>query len=209
MVKTRKITWSGTSTPRVFANKPRCHIDPTIICHDKTRCVICKVAREHKQTLLDGTIPTKPKRKRRTKGNPSPPLSTPTVTVTDETNKQVMCAYCLYTGKLSEFLISTKKGFHKSQAKCPDCKNGQLIKTLSTNMTPEEYAEFIYSNKGYGVWQKMPFAKWKERLYQIGWAGAFWTKYKELKAQDTTETYEDVVNRQAYEDYVKTHGDEE
>jgi len=126
-----------------------------------------------------------------------------------ETDKQVMCAYCLYQDKLYKFLISTKKGFHKSQAICPDCKNKQLIRTLTAEMNAEQYAEWMYLNMAYGGWQKVPWTKWKERLAQIGWSQPFWNRYKALKGEEgEQETYEGTLNRQ-YEEYIKEHGEEE
>jgi len=125
------------------------------------------------------------------------------------TNQQVMCAYCLYQDQLHKFLISTKKGFHKSQAQCPDCGNRQLIRTLTAEQTPEQYAEWMYMNMPYGGWQKVPFNKWVERLRQCGWATIFWARYKQLKAEYTEQpTYEDALNAE-YQKWLKEHGEEE
>jgi len=126
-----------------------------------------------------------------------------------DTNQQVMCAYCLHQNQLHKFLISTKKGFHKSQAKCPECGNGQLIRTLTAEQTPEQYAEWMYMNMMYGGWSKVPFEKWKERLAQLGWARQFWDKYKQLKADYADQpNYEDTLNQQ-YQEWLKEHGGEE
>jgi len=123
--------------------------------------------------------------------------------------QKVMCAYCLWQGPLHKFLISTKKGFHKSQAKCPDCGNGQLIRTLTADMTPEEYAEWMFFNIGYGGWQKVPFNKWKERLAQLGWARQFWDRYKTLKAEYTEEDKYPQDSQEQYEEFMRKHGGEE
>jgi len=125
------------------------------------------------------------------------------------TDQTVACAYCLHQNKLYKFLISTKKGFHKSQAQCPDCHNKQLIRTLTAEMTPEQYAEFMYFNMQYGGWQKVPFDKWKERLAQLGWAQPFWDRYKALKAEYTEEDKYPQDSQEQYEEFMRKYGEEE
>jgi len=210
MVKLGKRIHSyGTSPPKSFASKTRCHIDPTVHCYSKEGCATCKIAKKHKQQFLIQPKTLKKPKKTKRKNNPNNPTSTSSAEVTDETQKQVMCAYCLHTGPLNQFLISTKKGFHHSQTKCPDCQNGQLMRTLIDPMTPDQYAEFIYSQKQYGVWQKMPFEKWRQRLIEIGWAPQFWARYNELKAQDISSDDFTRRDREAYEEFTRKYGEEE
>jgi len=123
-------------------------------------------------------------------------------TVVDiKTDQIVACAYCLWQGALYKFLIKTKKGYHQSQAQCPSCGNKQLIRTLTTDMTPEEYAEWMYSNMQYGGWSKVPFTKWKERLAELGWSQRFWLKYRQLKGEETQETEEEYIQRKQQEEW--------
>lgn len=95
------------------------------------------------------------------------------------------CPLCLALYKFQQYLISTKHGFHQGLAQCPECNNKFRIKTLTKAMTPTEYAEYIHNQALSGIWQKMPFQKWKERLWKLGWASEFWRRYRELKAEDT------------------------
>jgi len=124
----------------------------------------------------------------------------PEVRLSDHsTEEQVLCPFCLHIGKIKEFLVSTKKGISQYRAKCPECQNGMLIRSLLQEMTVEEYAEWVYNYVADGFWQKCKWYTWKDRLAKLGMAAAFWTKYKQLKGEDTTESYEDYIIRKQYE----------
>jgi len=121
-----------------------------------------------------------------------------TKTQTYEVASIVACPFCLHIGKIGSFLISTKKGYHKSLGKCPECKNQMQLRSLTAEWTPEQYAEWCYDYAKSGFWQKTPFKKWSDRLYKIGWSYRFWQKYKQLKgesAKDKTESYYDYLER--------------
>jgi len=111
----------------------------------------------------------------------------------------VTCPFCLYFGKIKEFLVSTKKGISQYRAKCPECQNGMLIRSLLQEMTVEEYAEWVYNYVENGFWQKCKWYTWKDRLAKLGWAYKFWKKYRQLKGEDTTEGYQDYIMRKQYE----------
>jgi len=129
------------------------------------------------------------------------------VIVTD-TTQQVMCPFCLYQNKLVKFLVSTKKGISQSRARCPECKGGMMMQTLTADMTPEQYAEFAYGYSKSGFWDKVPFTKWKERLAQIGWSTQFWNKYMQLKGENQDmETYEAFIQRKQKEQYEEEGGE--
>lgn len=103
--------------------------------------------------------------------------------------KVFYCPFCLGIHPFSKYLISTKKGYHKGLMQCPECNNKFRITTLTEIASPEEYAEFVYPYSASGFWQKVPWTKWKERLYGIGWAQRFWKRYKELKGEGQEDTY--------------------
>jgi transcription elongation factor Elf1 len=105
--------------------------------------------------------------------------------------QQFACPFCLGIYEFQRFLISTKKGIHQGLVECPECKNKCRISTLTGKMTPEEYAEYIYNQVRSGVWQKMPFSKWSDRLKRIGWAPRFWKAYHQLKSEDTESDIEE------------------
>lgn len=130
-----------------------------------------------------------------------------TVTVSVDYNMRVMCPFCLYDDKLRAFLVSTKKGISQARAQCPECHNGMMMKSLTTEWTPEEYAEWVYPYAGSGFWQKCKFSIWKERLYKMGWSHRFWTRYKELKGTDESESYWDYLDQQ--QDEVKEQWERE
>lgn len=123
--------------------------------------------------------------------------------------QQVMCPFCLHADKLQAFLLSTSKGISQSRAQCPECKNGMMIKSLTVEWAPEQYADWVYDYTGSGYWQKCKFATWKERLFKIGWAKRFWDRYKALKGTgEESEGYIDYINRQG-EEYAKQWQEEE
>ena len=124
----------------------------------------------------------------------------------------VSCPFCLHTGKISEFLISTKKGYHKGLGLCPECKNKMQLRSLTAEWTPEQYAEWCFRYSMDGFWQKVPFKKWSDRLHKISWSYRFWAKYKQLKgegAEDRTESYQDYVLRKQQEEYEAEQRGEE
>jgi len=110
-----------------------------------------------------------------------------------------LCPFCLHRGKIEEYLISTKKGYHKGLGKCPECNNKMQLKTLTSNMTPEQFAEYAHGYRTSGYWSKVPFSKFNERLKEINWAIRFWGKYRQLKGESTDESYDDYIQRKQYE----------
>jgi hypothetical protein len=120
-------------------------------------------------------------------------------TVIDYTQR-VMCPFCLHADKLQAFLTAGTPKSPYSRAVCPECKNGMRMSSLTSEWTPEQYAEFVYPYAGSGFWQKCKFSIWKKRLAQIGWTQRFWDRYKQLKGEDTTESYIDYIERKSQED---------
>ena len=126
------------------------------------------------------------------------PRHKPTVTETFtlDINMQVSCPFCLYHDKLQRFLVSTAKGISQSKALCPECHNGMLMKSLTADWTPEQYADWVFRYAADGFWKKCPFVTWKKALKEMGWAGRFWDRYKALKGESypegTTEEQEEA-----------------
>lgn len=124
------------------------------------------------------------------------PKQKPEVKITETFTGVYRCPFCLHLNKINAFLISTKKGYDKRLGHCPECNNNMMIKTLTSEMTPEQFADFAFDYSRQGYWQKVPFAKFSERLAVIGWTQRFWTRYKELKGDSKpTESYQDYVMR--------------
>ncbi len=122
----------------------------------------------------------------------------------------VSCPFCLHDDKLQAFLVSTKKGISQSRANCPECHNGMMMKSLTADWTPEQYASWVFAYRVDGYWKKCKFSIWKERLYKRGWSKRFWEKYKSLKGTDESEDYFDHVDVQQEEDrerWVKEQAD--
>lgn len=122
--------------------------------------------------------------------------------ITVNFNEEVACPFCLYAAKLSAFLIVGKDGYQQGKAHCPECKNNMMMKSLYNEWTAKDYADWVFNYRLSGFWSKCPFAKWKERLYKMGWAGAFWTRYKDLKGTSTTNRFFEDAEKTA-EDYEK------
>ena len=106
------------------------------------------------------------------------------------------CPFCLGLNKINAYLISTKKGYNKGLGHCPECNNKMQLKTLTAEMTPEQFAEFAFGYSSSGYWQKVPFSKFNSRLKLIGWLERFWNEYRKLKGDsDKTENYQDYISR--------------
>jgi len=112
-----------------------------------------------------------------------------------------MCPFCLHLGPISEYLVSTKKGISQGKALCPECKQGMMMRSLTSEWTPEEFAEWVYPYTRSGFWQKCSFKKFNERLKRLGWSYPFWTRYKQLKGEDKSETYDQYIERKQREEY--------
>ena len=123
-----------------------------------------------------------------------------TINITQVHTGTFYCPFCFHKDVIGQYLISTKKGYHKGLGKCPECGNEMQLKTLIAEMTPEQYAEFVYGYSKSGFWQKIKFKQFNERLNAIGWSERFWLKYKQLKGDDTSESYEAHLMRQQEED---------
>lgn len=119
------------------------------------------------------------------------------------------CPFCLYQATIERFLISTKKGFHKGLAKCRECGNQMRFSSLTAKWTPEQFAEWCHGYAADGYWQKVPWTKFQDRLKHLGIAQKFWQRYKELKGEDKTESYEEWVIRQDREAYEQDMAGEE
>lgn len=119
----------------------------------------------------------------------------PQTTITYAVNDPVMCPFCLHTSFINAFLKSSKKGFDKRLGECPECQQGMMLKTLTAEWTPEQFAQWCYEYSASGFWQKVTFKKFTDRLYQMGWSYRFWAKYKELKGPTDEEA--------SYEQYQK------
>jgi len=66
--------------------------------------------------------------------------------------------------------------------------------------TAKQYADWVYPYSHSGFWQKVKFETWKKRLFLMGWTEEFWDHYKELRADDGSESYSDYMNRKGRED---------
>ena len=117
----------------------------------------------------------------------------------------VYCPFCLFYAKMGAFLISTKKGFHRGLGKCSDCNQKMQLRTLTSEWTIEEYAEWCYNYSVSGFWQKVPYQKWSSRLKKMGWAQKFWNRYKALKGGDVEESPEEYYIRMQAEAYEADH----
>ena len=126
------------------------------------------------------------------------------MTISADYNQQVFCPFCIHVDKLSAFLISTKKGISQHDAKCPECKLGMRMTSLTQIETPEQFAEFAYPYAKSGFWQKVSWTKFNDRMKKIGWSYKFWLRYKELKGEDKSESYEEYIERKQREEYEGT-----
>jgi len=139
-------------------------------------------------------------------------------TVSEWSRIEAHCPYCLYMGKLDEFMVFTqgsKKYPNKLSRKtmeCPDCHQRMRLKTLmeKTNMNVEDFAYWFWEGMflykmGERVSMNKFFARVKKWCYDD--KRVFWAVYREFK---TAGKPEDVVeNRKAWEDYQKQYQTDE
>lgn len=125
----------------------------------------------------------------------------PEIQVTEIYTGTYMCPFCLHQDRIGAYLISTKKGYHKGLGHCPECNNQMQIKTLTADMTSEQFANFAFEYSTQGYWSKVKFKEFNDRLYKIGWLEQFWAEYKKLKGEDSgTEKYQDYLMRKQEEE---------
>lgn len=120
--------------------------------------------------------------------------------------KQFTCPYCLYSTRITQFLIRLKHGnYSEKRFHCPDC--GQIMnkETLTREQSIEEYAEWILDTN---AWERISFNKFKKRLKEMGISYQFWAHYKKYKAevmeQKGEEEYEQYEASQ--EEWAKERG---
>jgi DNA-directed RNA polymerase subunit RPC12/RpoP len=106
--------------------------------------------------------------------------------------KLLICPFCLTIEKLWKYVISPE---NKRIAKCPNCKNQILFKTLFSLLewNGSQFADFVQPYAKMGFWKKIypDFETWKRRLTYIShsddsddsFAQQFWNRYKALKGE--------------------------
>jgi len=98
----------------------------------------------------------------------------------------VYCPFCLYRNRLSKFLMSGDKGISNYKAKCPECQQTMLFRTIA-NMCHmnekkiEAYAKWVADYAKQGFWKKCKYEIWKERLQKYDMAIPFWRGYKKYR----------------------------
>ncbi|MBU0791797.1 MAG: hypothetical protein KKC55_15205 [Gammaproteobacteria bacterium] len=104
---------------------------------------------------------------------------------------QFLCPFCLHADVITTYLISTKKGWHRTNGECPECHNGFRLESLTARMTPEQFGIWVYEYPAFRFWRKCEFEKFNRRLKQLGWSYKFWKAYKTEKQENKTQSYEE------------------
>ncbi|GAG75020.1 unnamed protein product, partial [marine sediment metagenome] len=105
----------------------------------------------------------------------------------------VFCPFCLHKDKLTKFRKRVRKGYHKSLGKCPECKQGMQLVSLTTPMNPTQFAEWVYDYPYNYFWRKCSFKKFNSRLHSLGWSYQFWGMYKKLKGVPVSDAYDQYI----------------
>jgi hypothetical protein len=122
--------------------------------------------------------------------NPTGDIDKPTEKVTEpkmNIDMIVYCPFCLCRARLIKFLTTdAKKQISTYRAKCRECNNTMLMRTLISmnqmnNDKIRSYARWVCEYR-YGFWKKVQKEKWDKRLKLYRWAGTFWTEYRKVKA---------------------------
>jgi hypothetical protein len=92
----------------------------------------------------------------------------------------VFCPFCLEQISLWKFKLVI--GFRI----CPNCQNKMLLKTLTTDMSAESFAQWVYNYRLNGFFSKIfpDFETWNKKLYALGLSHDFWEEYKKLKGEN-------------------------
>lgn len=117
-------------------------------------------------------------------------------------NEEVACPFCAYVGRVIEFRTKKSersKSYSTRMFKCPDCGQGMRRDTLLKDMTPSEWARWLYFDViMYHGYDRISFPKLLERLKKYGWATEFWEAWKAAKEG------RERSDAEAYIDYVRT-----
>jgi hypothetical protein len=98
----------------------------------------------------------------------------------------IFCPFCLKASQYSNYKIVT--GFYE----CPFCKNKMSEKTLdmafdvftSGNLTPIDFAKWVYGYRLNGFFKKIDFTEWSKKLKELEIALEFWDEYHKLKGEN-------------------------
>jgi hypothetical protein len=93
------------------------------------------------------------------------------------------CPFCLGEYPSYGFEVILKSNKKSKKAECPECHQMFLWSSLTADMTPVEYAEWLYSYMGYGGYKKVSWEKLKTRLKEMGIANTFWDAWHNIKAK--------------------------
>lgn len=113
-------------------------------------------------------------------------------------NVEVVCPFCAWGARAVEF--RTKKS-EKSKAystrmfECPDCGQRMHRTTLLKDMTPSEWARWLYFDViMYHGYDRISFPKLLQRLKEYGWAREFWEAWRAAKEGRETSDVEDYLD---------------
>jgi uncharacterized protein (UPF0212 family) len=99
-------------------------------------------------------------------------------------------------GIITQFIKKTNSGYiSKKMYQCPDCKQDMRRNTLVRDMTPREWAIWLYASirvynkkgdKFYDRIAKTPSGKFvlADRIYNMGVSDEFWEGWSEAKTYD-------------------------
>lgn len=157
------------------------------------------MSKEHKKYIMQEQLKEDRKQYRfTTKGILEEPIVKTDMIDGEKLNlgKVVYCPFCLFKGKLRQFLTSCKTGISKYKAKCPECEITMLMKTVNgmcymNDTKIRQYAEWCFMYRLSGFWQKVDIKVFNYRLKKYGWSITFWTKYRSLKGSIEKEDYDE------------------
>ena len=106
-----------------------------------------------------------------------------------EPEKKYICPLCLSVTPIHRMLLYRKDGSVKSNVCCPECKQNMQRSSLMIELDPVVYAKWLYLYKradwkfNRGADERIKWDMIKKRLYATGFADAFWTEWKRVKAE--------------------------
>ncbi len=121
-------------------------------------------------------------------------------------NDLYLCPFCGYETFYYEFRLQkkNKKGYHKKYVKCPDCNNVFHKGTLMREMTPKEWAEWLYAHirsfwsNGSDYYKKVKWEKLFGRLKELGISYSFWESWAKAKTLSAEELRRIINEHEQY-----------
>ena len=114
-----------------------------------------------------------------------------------------VCPYCIWAGKINDFLFMDKKDRLSKKRRCPDCKAEYLAKSLTMANTIHGLVVFLRLAISYpSTREKVRWGKIKTRLRERGIAPKFWDDWYKTKWKRMTDEEKHGLEWKDYREFL-------